>query len=175
MPPGGIRRGVTPVTNLLDAAVLYTHLVAAVLFVGGSFFIWFVVDPVSYQLTSDESSRTALVGRVARQFGRWVNVLLLVLVLTGLFNAWVYLASPGTGWGSAAADVLLVKIGVVGLLIALIYLHGAYYGPRIVRLAREGKLDQLRALRRRSRVISYVNLALMLAVLFLAVLLQTPP
>ena len=97
MPPGGIHRGVTPLTNLLDAAVLYTHLVAAVLFVGGSFFIWFVVDPVSYQLTSDESSRTALVGRVARQFGRWVNVLLLVLIFTGLFNAWVYLGSPGTG------------------------------------------------------------------------------
>ena len=162
-------------TNLLDAAILYTHLVAAVLFVGGSFFIWLVVDPVSYQLAADESARTALIGRVARRFGRWTNGLLLVLVLTGLYNAWVYLGTPGTGWGSAAADVLLVKMGVVAVLIGLIYLHGAYYGPRIVRLARAGKLDELRALRRRSRVISYANLALMLAVLLLAVVLQMPP
>jgi putative copper resistance protein D len=162
-------------TSLLDATVLYIHLVAAVLFVGGSFFIWFVVDPVSYRITTDESARTALIGRVARQFGRWTNVLLVVLVLTGLYNARAYFAVPGAWWVSPGGEILLAKMVAVATLIGLIYLHGAYYGPRIVRLAREGRLDELKALRRRSRVISYANLALMLVVLWLAVLLQMPP
>jgi len=161
--------------NGLDIAVLYVHLFAAVLFVGGSFFFWLILEPVTYTLARDESERTALVARVARRFGQFTHPLLVVLVATGIFNATWYLPSLSALTTTPAGELLLTKGLVVVLLIALIYLHGAYYGPRIVRLARERRYDELRALRRRSRTVSMINLALMLAVLLLAVLLQSYP
>ncbi|HLY76570.1 MAG TPA: CopD family protein [Thermoplasmata archaeon] len=161
--------------ELIPLVVLWVHLVCAVLFVGGSFFIWLVVDPVSYLVTNDEAARTKLMGQMARRFGRWTHPLLVILVLTGLYNASWYLPSTGALLTTTGGLVLLVKTVAVAVLIALIYVHGLYYGRRIVRLAREGKLDELRQLRRHSRVVSYANLTLMLIILGLAVLLQMPP
>jgi putative copper resistance protein D len=159
--------------NELDVAVLVVHLFAAVLFVGGSFFFWLVLEPVTYSFTNDESERTRMVAQVARRFGQFTHPLLIVLVVTGIFNTTWYLPSLEDLGTTTAGQVLLVKGIVVLVLVALIYLHGAYYGPRIVRLARERRYAELRALRRRSRAISMINLALMLAVLLLAVLLQS--
>ena len=161
--------------NGLEIAVLYVHLFAAVLFVGGSFFFWLILEPVTYSLTRDESERTALVARVARRFGQFTNPLLILLVATGIYNATWYLPSLSALTMTPGGELLLTKGLVVAVLIALIYLHGAYYGPKIVRLARERRYDELRALRRRSRAVSMINLALMLAVLLLAVLLQSYP
>ncbi len=161
--------------NGLEIAVLYVHLFAAVLFVGGSFFFWLILEPVTYTLTRDESERTALVARVARRFGQFTNPLLILLVATGIYNATWYLPSLLALTTTPGGELLLTKGLVVAVLIALIYLHGAYYGPKIVRLARERRYDELRALRRRSRAVSMINLALMLAVLLLAVLLQSYP
>ncbi len=161
--------------NDLDLAVLYVHLFAAVLFVGGSFFFWLILEPVSYTLHRDESERTAMVAKVARRFGQFTNPTLVILVATGLFNATWYLPSLSALTTTPGGEVLLAKGLVVVVLVALIYLHGAYYGPKIVRLARERRFADLRALRRRSRTVSMINLALMLAVLLLAVLLQAYP
>ncbi len=164
-----------PMMNLVALVILWVHLVSAVLFVGGSFFIWLVVDPVSYLVTSDEAARTKLMGQMARRFGRWTHPLLAVLVLTGLYNASWYLPSTGALLTTPEGQILLAKALAVAALIALIYVHGLYYGRRIVRLAREGKIDELRQVRRHSRVVSWVNLSLMLVILGLAVLLQMPP
>ena len=95
-------------------------------------------------------------------------------MLTGVYNASWYLGSfaallhyPGT--------ILLIKVVLVLVLLALIYVHNVYFGKRIVRLAAERRLEELRALRRRSRLVSAINLALMLVILLLAVMLQIPP
>ena len=66
----------------LNAVVLWVHLLSAVLFVGGSFFMWLVVEPASYRITTDEAARTLLVGRIARQFARFATPLLILLVAT---------------------------------------------------------------------------------------------
>lgn len=61
-----------------------------------------------------------------------------------------------------SGTVLFVE---VALVIVLIYVHGAYHDRKIVKLAREKRLEELSAVRR-SRIISYANLALMIAVVF---------
>ena len=60
-------------------------------------------------------------------------------------------------------------------LLTLIYVHSVYFGRRIVQLSGERRLDELRSLRRRSRVVSAANLSLMGIILLLAVMMQTPP
>ena len=162
---------------LLNTLVLWVHLFCAVLFVGGSFFMWLVLMPASKSFAKDESDRTQIVGKIARQFGRITNPILLLLVLTGIYNVSWYLPSYEylLSFKSYEATVLFVKVIMVALLMALVYAHGAYYGRKIVKLARERDVEGLKVVRRRSRIISYANLALMIAILILAVMLQMPP
>ena len=157
----------------MQTAVLTVHLFAAVLFVGGSFFIWLVVDPVSHRLTSDEAARTRMIAQFARRFGTWSTPLLVVLILTGVYNATWYLPAGASLLSTTPGRVLFVKVLLVGVLVALIYVHGLYFGRKISALAREGDLEGLRRVRRVSRLISYANLGLMIAVLALAAMLQT--
>ncbi len=160
---------------LVDAVVLFVHLFSAVLFVGGSFFMWLVVVPASRLFGSDESERTQLVGKIAKQFGRITNPILVVLVLTGIYNATWYLPSMDALLTTTPGQILLAKATAVSALILLIYVHNVYFGRKIVQFAREGKVEELKAIRKRSRVVSAANLTLMVVVLSLAVLLQFPP
>ena len=163
--------------SLFNIAILWTHLFCAVLFVGGSFFMWIVVVPASHLLGKDESERTQIVGKIAKEFGRITNPVLVILVLTGIYNASWYLPSLTDlfSLNSYGSIVLTIKVVLVIILIVLIYAHGAYYGQKIVKLARERNVEGLAAVRRKSRVISFANLALMIAILLLAVMLQTAP
>ena len=159
---------------LFDVLILWVHLFSAVVFVGGSFFMWLVIVPASRLITNDESERTRIVGNIAKRFGNLTNPTLIVLILTGLYNAMWYLQSV-RGLFDYPGTILLGKIILVTTLLVLIYVHNVYFGKRIVRLAEERKLEELKALRRKSRFVSATNLMLMIVILLLAVMLQMPP
>ena len=163
--------------SVLDIAILWVHLFAAVLFVGGSFFMWLIVMPASRLFAKDESERTQIVGKIAKEFGRITNPILVILILSGIYNATWYLPSFASlfSFDSYGSSVLFVKVVLVVILIALIYAHGAYYGRKISKLARERNVEGVKAVRRKSRIVSYANLALMVVILVLAVMLQTSP
>jgi len=115
-----------------------------------------------------------MVGKMAKAFGKTVTPTLVVLVLTGIYNAFWYVPTmsdlmryPGT--------ILLTKIILAIILFIFIYVHNLYFGRRITALARERKIDELRRIRKTSRVISAANLILMAVILLLAVLMQMPP
>jgi len=159
---------------VLNLVVLWVHLLSAVIFIGGSYFMWFVVVPASRLMTQDESERTQIVGKIAKKFGRIVNPTLVILILTGIYNATWYVSSvsslviyPGT--------ILLTKMGLVAVLIFLVYLNNAYFGKQILRLGREKTLDELREIRKMSRLVSIANLSLMTMILVLAAMMQIPP
>jgi putative copper resistance protein D len=160
---------------VLDSAILWVHLFCAVLFVGGSFFMWLVVMPGSHLLTKDESERTQMVGKIAKGFGRITNPILVILVLTGIYNAFWYLPNLNELFNTIGGEILFAKTIVVVALLVLIYSHNVYFGRKIVQFAREKKLDELKAIRKKSRIVSFTNLALMVVILILAVMLQTTP
>lgn len=146
----------------------------AAFFVGGSFFFWLVIIPASRLISTDESERTQIVGKIAKVFGKTVTPALIIIVLTGIYNASWYLSSiqdlliyPGT--------ILLTKIILVMVLLILIYVHNVYFGKRITAFAKERNIERLKRIRKTSRKISAANLILMAAILFLAVLMQMPP
>jgi copper resistance protein D len=159
---------------LIQAVVLWVHLFSAVLFVGGSFFMWIVVMPASHLITQDESERTQIVGKIAKVFGKIAIATLVILVLTGIYNATWYLSSFSDLFNTTGGMILLTKSVLVVVLIALIFVHNVYFGKRIVKLARERRIDELKMLRRQGRLVSFTNLALMIVILFLAVLMQGP-
>jgi uncharacterized membrane protein len=158
---------------LIQTFILWVHLFAALIFVGGSFFMWMVVLPASRGLSEEESERTRVIAAIARKFGPVAWYSLLILVATGLYNATWYLPDMAFLFSTEAGLILFTKSILVMVLIVTVYIHNVYYGKRISRLAREKRAQELASLRKRSRVISTLNLILMLLITFLATMMQS--
>jgi putative copper resistance protein D len=169
---------------LLQILFLYVHLVSAVVFVGGSIFIWTVLLPAMNRLEVEQSTKQSVLFAVSKRFGRVVDVSLLLLIVTGIYNATWYL--PSFEVSSPESKILAIKIIVVAIMVFSIYFNNLYYAKKIVSLTKQVRqlgpsqrtdelVKKLGVVRRRSRVLSTVNMALMLLVILLAVMLQFPP
>jgi uncharacterized membrane protein len=126
----------------MDLALRTVHLVAAIVWVGGTVALVFVAVPPVQKLEGE--ART----RLLREFGRrWRPIgwsALSVAVVTG-----IVLAVRAHAFDSAPNDfdwVLAVKGALVGLLAAGAYLHDFVLGPGLARQVREGKQQSLRPL-----------------------------
>lgn len=161
--------------NLANVIILWIHLLSAILFVGGSLFIWLIVVPVSRGLVADEKERTELVAKIAKRFGKLVNPTFGILLVTGIYNATWYLPSLDALFTTFLGQVLLIKSILAAVLVFLVYFNNIVYARRIVNLARQGRMQELEEVRKTSRLISFANLALMIAIVFLAVVLRNPP
>ena len=96
---------------LLNFIILWIHIFSAVIFVGGSFFIWLVVWPASYEITSDEKERTRIVGRIAKRFAYFTHVTVGILIVTGIYNATWYLNdNPSLLLSTGQGRLLLANI-----------------------------------------------------------------
>jgi len=160
--------------NLLNEVILWVHLFSAILFVGGSFFMWIVIMPISKRIANDESERTRIISIIARRFGKITNIILGILILTGIYNATWYLGSVESLFRTYSGNLLLIKIILTLILIILIYYNNRYIARKIVKLAEEKRYKELSNLRKLSRPISFINLALMIAITFIAVMMQFP-
>ncbi len=158
--------------SLIQTVVLWIHLVTAAFFVGGSLFVWLVLIPASHRVAADEAERTKLVGVVARQFGRIAAFDFLLLVASGVYSATWYLGRFADLFTSQRGILLLVKLILVALLLAATLVHDLYFSRRISRLASEGRHEELRDIRRKSRVISALSVLFMVGVLVMVVLMQ---
>ncbi len=156
----------------LDLVILWVHLLSVIFLVGGSLFFWAVVMPIFSKGTEDEASRTLLVGRLAKRYGRLINWTLLILISTGVYNLSWYLG--GISIFDPTSRILLTKIVLVALLVFLIYYNNRIYGRKIVRCAKEGNIDELRKLRKTGRAFSMINIGLMLLITLLSVFLRVP-
>lgn len=137
--------------------------------------MWMVVVPASYLIMDDESDRTKAVGVIAKKFGRIANISLLILVITGIYNTTWYLGSLDSLFSTFGGNLLLVKIILVGLLIIFTYLHNFFYGKKIIKFASEKRINELIAIRKKSRIVSVINILLMIAIVVLATFMQMPP
>ncbi|MEZ4521628.1 MAG: DUF4149 domain-containing protein [Thermomicrobiales bacterium] len=154
--------------------VRWLHLLAAITWIGGMLFILLVLLPVVRPALA-ANDRALLVGRVGTRYGVISFVALVILLVTGYLNG----ERRSVDWTDLTATVygtrLLVKLVLVAIIIVVTGLH-AWYGQRIVRLVEQavGAADQsgIAMQRRRLQIISGtlsgVNLALNLAVVWIA-------
>ncbi|WP_010916415.1 hypothetical protein [Thermoplasma volcanium] len=157
----------------LIMAVLIIHVFASIMFIGGSFFIWFIVWPASYKMTKDESMRTKIVGIIGRYFGWWTDATIAILVVSGGYLGYEYIhGNFGLLTTTIGGKILLAKVIVVWIMIVLMYANNIYHGKLIMRLAEEKKYDEMKRIRKITHVASFITLGLILAIMGLAVLLQ---
>lgn len=157
---------------LLALIMVWVHLFFAILFIGGSFFIWFVVWPASYDITEDETLRTRVVGKIAKRFAYFTHISLAVLVATGLYNAYWYLPDKSELFTTTAGQLLFTKAMFVLAAIVIIYANNLYHGKKIMRLSVEKKYDEMNRIRKRTHLFSYISLGLLLAITILGAALQ---
>jgi copper resistance protein D len=126
----------------VDLALRIVHLLAAIVWVGGTVALVFVAVPPLQRLQGPE--RAALLRELGR---RWRPIgwsALGVAVATG-----IALADRAHAFDGAPHDfdwVLAVKGALVGVLVAGAYLHDFVLGPGLARQMREGRPQSLRSL-----------------------------
>ena len=139
----------------MDLLVIVLHVLAAALWIGGSFALTFVAVPVIRKLEGEARARSM------RELGRRWRALgygsLAVLVPTGLLLAddlgalhWRVLFHTDFG------QVLTVKSALVVSLVVTAVLHDYVLGPRLAREIRAGGPERSR---RKLVVVGWTNLA----------------
>jgi uncharacterized membrane protein len=146
----------------VEQAIVIVHLLAAMVWVGGSVALVFAGVPAIRVLEGEPRARAI------RELGvRWRPLgygALLVAVLTG-----VELARHDWSEGrSPFQTVLWVKVGLTAGLVAASYLHNYVYGPRLQHEIREGRPQ---ATRPTLVAVGWTSLALTIAVPILGAIL----
>jgi len=169
---------------LLYQLSVLLHILSAIIWVGGMFFLALVVVPVARGLPPAE--RAALFGAVGRRFRTVGWVCIGVLLVTGMVNMsyrGVTLENVFTAelWGSPFGSTLALKLAVVVVLLILSVVHDFVLGPRSVRVlerigqgtpAEQGASAHLaERMRRQASMLGRVEGLLALLVIALAIML----
>jgi uncharacterized membrane protein len=148
----------------VDLALEIVHLLAAIVWVGGTVALVLVAVPPVQRLEGEARARTLRAfGRRWRPLG-WGSLVVAIAsgaalaARAGAFHS----TSRGFDW------VLVVKGALVGLLVAGAYVHDFMLGPGLARQIREGRPQTLRG---RLRVLGWTNFALTLAIPVLGAML----
>ena len=150
---------------LLWGVVVWLHVLAAITWVGGMIFIAAVLAPVWRGLEPPLRQRlTQSVGPAARSLS-WFAIVL--LVMTGILN--VIHLHPS--WDSLTGRLLAAKLTLVAVVLMVSAAHDFWLGPRLSSMRQAGAITEATPLARAVPLIARVNLALALAIVFLAVLL----
>lgn len=148
------------------------HVLAALLWLGGMFFLAVVGGPALREL-EDPALRARLFHRLGERFRRVGWIAIAVLVATGLANLHFRgLLSTGVlgdpaFWAGRYGRTLAWKLGIVAAMIAISAIHDFVEGPRAAR-HRPGSPEALAA-RRRSAWLARANAVLGLGLVWFAV------
>jgi putative copper export protein len=160
---------------------VFFHILSAIIWIGGMFFLALVVVPATRGVPPAE--RASLFGNVGRRFRTVGWACIGVLIVTGTINTayrgvtWENLFTAEF-WNSAFGTTLALKLGVVAVLLGLSAYHDFVIGPSSVQVLEQatpamtpGVLVEGRRLRRRASVVGRVEAILALIVLALAIML----
>jgi uncharacterized membrane protein len=124
--------------DLSRILVVSIHLLAAIVWLGGMFFIAIVMVPVLRSLEPPQK-RIEVLSSTARRFRMVGWIALLVLLVTGVFNAMnrgvtLKMISTGAIFSTHFGKMLTLKVVLVLLMLVLSAVHDFIMGPRLVEL-----------------------------------------
>jgi putative copper export protein len=161
--------------SLVDALIMWGHLVAASIWVGGSIFIGIVLAPLLKTISSSVDGRLSIMIRVGRKFNKIGVPSLLILIATGIYNSAGFISKPTLILSTNYGIVLLIKVILVIMLIVTFVIH-----VRLIRYEVEKKIesgqyseDLLQKLRSKIIMLGRLTVIISVAILLMAALLHS--
>lgn len=161
--------------SLFDALIMWAHLVAASIWVGGSMFIGIVLAPLLKTISDSVEGRLAIMIRVGRKFNRIAIPSLLILIASGIYNSVNLFAKPSLLLSTNYGLVLVVKIILVIILIVTFAVHVRLIRTETERRIESGQLSSelLQKLRSKIIMLGRITVVVSVAILLTAALLHS--
>ena len=161
--------------SIVNALIMWAHLIAASIWVGGSIFIGIVLAPLLKTISDSIEGRLSIMIRVGRKFNKIGVPSLIILIATGIYNSVGFIVNPSMILSTSYGIVLLVKIILVVILIITFAIH-----VRLIRSEVERKIESkqlsgefLQKLRSKIIMLGRLTVILSLAILLMAALLHS--
>ncbi len=161
-------------TPLEQAIIMWIHLLAAAIWVGGSLFIGVVFSPLLKTMYGSIEERLQIMIKVGKRFNKIAVPSLIILIGTGLYNSHVLLSKPDLLMATSYGNFLIIKIILVIALIITYIVH-----VRVIRKDVEEKImskqmstQQIQKLRKKIIILGEITVVLSVAILFFASLLD---
>jgi putative copper resistance protein D len=161
--------------SLVNALIMWVHLIAASIWVGGSIFIGIVLAPLLKTISDSIEGRLSIMIRVGRKFNKIGIPSLIVLIVTGIYNSVGFILNPAMMLSTSYGIILLIKIMLVIILLITFAVH-----VRLIRSEVERKIESkqlsgefLQKLRSKIIMLGRLTVILSLAILLMAALLHS--
>lgn len=160
--------------NSFDPLIVWIHLVFSSIWVGGSIFLGLVLAPFLKKTIPDLNERISFMVLVGRRFNYLGGSSLIILVITGIYNARSFIGNPSLLFESTYGYILLAKILVVCILFIIYIIHVLLLNKNLEKkiLEREVPNEYITSLRSKIILLGRVTVGLSIAILFLAALLD---
>lgn len=118
--------------------VLTIHVLAAIIWLGGMFFISLVLVP-SLRKLDPPTKRTEILSTTAKRFSLVSWIAILLLLVTGVINAvnrgvTIGLVSSGELFSSHFGIILTFKVFLVLVMILISAVHDFILGPKLIKM-----------------------------------------
>jgi len=158
-----------------QAILTWIHITCAAIWVGGSLFIGVVFAPILKKMSMPIEERLQLMIKVGRRFNKLAVPALIILMITGMYQAHLILQKSDLLLESSYGNILVIKIILVIALIVTFAIH-----VRVIRKDVEEKImskqisdDQLQVLRKKIIILGEITVVLSIIILFLAAVLNS--
>ena len=149
----------------------WIHLLSAVVWVGGIFFVLFVALPAAKRILGQQGK---LMGAIGKRFVPLANISILLILISGISmtltsHSFSEVVSLNSSWSQS----LLIKILVALTMMSIHFYRGLILTPKIEKLTAEGSsTEEVRKLQHLSLNLVKTNFALSMVVLFLTGMLS---
>jgi uncharacterized membrane protein len=122
--------------EVLLSVFTWVHLLSAVVWLGGIFFILFVTLPVAKQSLEQPGK---FMGAIGKRFVPLANIGIFLIILSGIVIAmFSYNLSDLSTISSVWTQALFIKVLIVLLMVGIHFHRGLVLTPKIARLTAEG-------------------------------------
>ena len=108
---------------LEQALLSWVHITSAAIWVGGSLFIGAVFAPILKKMSMSVEERLQLMIKVGRRFNKIAVPALIILIVTGIYQAHLVLQKSDILYDTSYGNVLIIKMILVAALIGTYAIH----------------------------------------------------
>lgn len=160
---------------ILDALIVWVHLICSSIWVGGSIFLGIVLAPEIRNMKPNIEDRLSLMIRFGRKFNAIALPSFLILIVTGIYNSRTFIFRPNDILETQYGQILIIKILVAIAILVIYIIHIRIFSTKTEEEITSGKLDLQYLISVRTKIIwlGRITVFLSIIVLLLAALLDS--